>query len=60
MMICDECKQAGGVTSLNLVMTGPVCPREILASIDLCKRCQPLFEKKIKTMVRQIRMRKGN
>lgn len=56
MMICDECKQAGGVTSLNLAMTGQG-RGEILASIDLCKRCQPLFEKKIKTMVRQIRMR---
>lgn len=55
MMICDECRQTGGVTSLNLAWTAQGTG-EILASIDLCVRCKPLFEKKIKAVVRQIKL----
>lgn len=55
MTICDECRQTGDVHTHNLVMTG-LGVGDILASIDLCKGCKPIFEKKIKAIVRAVQL----
>jgi hypothetical protein len=55
MMICDECRQTGSVHSFGILLIG-LGDREVLANIDLCKGCKPIFEKKIKSIVRAVQM----
>ncbi len=59
MLICDYCKKDSEVPSqCNLFMTGPG-EREIIASLDLCKGCRPIFHQKLQAMVTAIKRSKN-
>lgn len=56
MMICDYCKQDVSPTQHTIFVAGPG-ERAVIASIDLCKGCAPIFKKKITDLVREVRNR---
>lgn len=59
MLICDYCKKEGEVPSQhNLFMTG-TGEREIIASLDLCKGCKPIYKQKLEAMVSAIKKSKN-
>ncbi len=58
MLICDYCKKESEVPSQhNLFMTGQG-DREIIAALDLCKGCAPIYKQKLQAMTTAIKKSK--